>query len=346
MEQSFGPIILDVAGVELTAEDREILQHPLVSGVILFARNYVDRKQVTELCKTIRAARKAPLLITVDQEGGRVQRFREGFTRLPSMGNLGELYQDQAEVAIKTAEATGWLMAAELLEIGVDLSFAPVLDLDKQICPAIGNRAFHRDTDIVVTLATAVMKGMNTAGMIATGKHFPGHGSVDVDSHKEIPVDHREMDEISNDDMQTFIKLIKNGICAMMPAHIIFPKVDKNPVGFSNVWLQDILRKQLQFKGIVFSDDMNMEGASFAGDYTARGVKALEAGCDIVLICNNRVGAAQMLDNLPRHYKLDTEKFKLLQGQFVYDQDQLRKSKMWLEKSEYVNRRYSDEYAR
>lgn len=345
MKQPKGPVILDVVGTELSSEEHDILQHPLVGGVILFARNYQNPQQVRELCDSIRRSRKTPLLICVDHEGGRVQRFRDGFTRLPSMGQIGQLYQNDPDSASELAEACGWLMAAELLSVGIDLSFAPVLDLDKGLCPAIGDRAFAADPAAVVHLATAVMRGMNAAGMAATGKHFPGHGSVNLDSHVDLPVDIRDFSSIAAEDMHSFTKLIRAGIQAIMPAHVIFSKTDDKPVGFSTVWLQDILRKQLQFEGVIFSDDLNMEGAGFAGDYASRAACALEAGCDIVLICNNRHGAVQIIDRLPQQHFLNEQKFTMLQGKFVHDYQTLRQSKVWKEKSDYVSRRNKNEYA-
>lgn len=346
MEQSYGPVIVDLLGPELSQEEKDILNHPLVGGVILFTRNYVNPEQLIQLCKDIRAARSTPLLITVDHEGGRVQRFRDGFTRLPSMGQIGQVYLEESDAGFKMAEACGWLLATELLAVGVDLSFAPVLDLDKGICPAIGNRAFHSDPTIVAQLATAVMRGMKTAGMVSTGKHFPGHGSVNVDSHVAIPIDTRDFETIATSDMSVFDSLIHCGIQAMMPAHIIFPAVDTKPVGFSKIWLNDILRNQLHFSGVIFSDDLNMEGAGFAGDYTARAIAALDAGCDMVLICNNRVGATQILEHVPQHYQLNENKFKLLQGQFIYDHTTLRQTKTWQESCDYVTRRITNEYTR
>lgn len=334
-----GPVILDVMGMELTQEEREFLRHPLVGGVILFTRNYHDPEQLAELVKQIRASRSDPLLIGVDQEGGRVQRFRQGFTSLPSQGVIATSYFDQSSESQKLAEKVGWMMASELLSVGIDLSFAPVLDLDKKCCPAIGDRAFHHDPRVVSTLACAVMTGMNKAGMAATGKHFPGHGSVNADSHVSIPVDNRSREVVFSEDMVPFVALIQAGIQAMMPAHIVFTEVDRHPVGFSAVWLQDILRKQLNFHGVIFSDDLNMEGAAFAGNVVERAEAALSAGCNMVLICNNRVGAMQLLDHLPRHHTVSDTLFSSLQGKRCESYKQLLQSRLWQEHNEFILKR-------
>jgi beta-N-acetylhexosaminidase len=273
-------------------------------------------------------------LIAVDHEGGRVQRFREGFTRLPSMGMIGQLYDQSPAEGVQLAEVCGWLMAAELLAVGIDISFAPVLDLNKELNQVVGDRAFHRDPVRVSELAGALIHGMHQAGMAATGKHFPGHGSVSADSHIAMPVDSRELTEIIADDMQPFITL-QSSLDAIMPAHILFPAVDKKAVGFSEYWLQSILRTQLQFKGVIFSDDLNMDGAGFAGDYPARAEAALTAGCDMVLICNNRAAAINILDYLTQqHYQLQFEKFKALQGKFSRTMTELHLSREWLDKQE------------
>ncbi len=316
MVSASGPVILDLIGKEFTAEERELLQHPLVGGVILFTRNFENREQITRLCQSIRESRTEPLLIAVDQEGGRVQRFRQDFTRLPPVSEFGKLYEQNADEALVQAEKHGYTLATELSNVGVDLSFAPVLDLNKELNTVIGDRSFHRDPSIVIELGKALMRGMHKAGMAATGKHFPGHGSVTLDSHLAIPVDEREWQEIKDQDLIPFVNLIDSGIDALMPAHIIFPKIDDQPVGFSEQWLKNILRKQLKFSGVIFSDDLNMEGASTAGDYANRAQAALTAGCDFVLICNNRVGAINILDHLPKHHAVSREKIKKLQAKF------------------------------
>lgn len=332
-----GPVILDLLGPEMSAEEREILQHPLVGGVILFTRNYQSPEQVTELCQTIRKARKTPLLIAVDQEGGRVQRMRTGFTDLPPLEMIGKRYDESPEAGIRLAEVCGWLMASEVLSVGIDFSFAPVLDLNKKVSSVIGDRSFHRDPLVVAKLATAYVRGMSRAGMAATGKHFPGHGSVVVDSHLDLPVDTRSLDEITNDDMVAFKEMILAGIQAFMPAHILFPAVDDKPVGFSSVWLQDILRKQLKFNGVIFSDCLSMEGAKVIGDHDERARVALEAGCDIVLICNHREAALKILDRLPADkYAVLPERFKVMQGQFSLPYGKLHNQTEWKENLAYL----------
>lgn len=319
MSQAIGPVIVDLIGTELNAEESEFLQHPLVAGVILFTRNYENPSQLKHLCQSIRAVRKSPLLIVVDQEGGRVQRFREGFSRLPPMGELGRLYESQPEQALQQAEQQGYTMATELRAVGIDMSFAPVLDLNKELNTVIGDRGFHRDPSIVTLLAIAVMRGMHKAGMSATGKHFPGHGSVNLDSHLALPIDNRHFEKIMLDDLKPFKALIDANIDALMPAHILFPEVDDKPVGFSHFWLNDILRKKLKFSGIIFSDDLNMEGAGIVGDYVERARAALQASCDLVLICNNRQGAISILDGLNHHYITTStrDKIKKLQGKLL-----------------------------
>lgn len=316
MSKHFGPVILDLMGTVLDAEETEILQHPSVGGIVLFSRNYESPEQIKELCIHVRKARKTPLLIAVDQEGGRVQRFREGFTQLPAMGSLGKHYDTAPNEALQQAYDLGQTMAKELLTVGVDFSFAPVLDLNKSISPVIGDRAFHENPRIVTTLATSVMQGMQKAGMAATGKHFPGHGSINLDSHLTLPIDARDMDTLLKEDLTPFIDLINAGIDAMMPAHIIFSAIDSMPTGFSSYWLKTVLRKQLKFNGVIVSDDLNMEGASFVGDHADRAKAALEAGCDYALICNHRAGAIKALDQLPFTHQVTTEKFKKLQGKF------------------------------
>lgn len=339
MSQPIGPVMLDIQGTELSSEDKALLQHPLVGGVIFFARNYVSIQQITELCQAIREVRNEPVLIGVDQEGGRVQRFHQPFTRLPSMGFLGQQYDQSPEEAILLAETCGWLMAAELLSVGVDLSFAPVLDLNKKLNQVVGDRAFHHKTESVIILAKALIKGMRIAGMASTGKHFPGHGSTTIDSHVGMPVDSRDLSTIIADDMQPFIAL-HNELDAIMPAHILFPAVDNKAVGFSEYWLQSVLRTQLQFSGVIFSDDLNMQGAGIAGDYPTRAEAALNAGCDMILICNNRVAAIQILKHLEQHtYSFNDKKFNKLQGNFSFTVNQLHQTEEWQTKQEFLNRK-------
>jgi beta-N-acetylhexosaminidase len=290
--------MLDLEGTELTAEEREILQHPLVGAVILFTRNYESTEQLNALIKAIHSVREPRLLVAVDHEGGRVQRFRRGFTRLPAVRQLGGIYDHDRRRALRLAESCGWVMASELRAVDVDFSFAPVIDLDRGISQVIGDRAFHTSPQVVSDLAHSYMNGMRKAGMAATGKHFPGHGAVEADSHLAIPVDHRRYEDIFAEDIVPFERMIHYGLAAVMPAHVIYDRVDKRPAGFSPFWLKEVLRNRLQFQGIIFSDDLNMEGASVAGDYLARAEQAIDAGCDMVLVCNNRAAALQVLEGL------------------------------------------------
>lgn len=282
-----GPVMLDVAGTELTADDRKRLGHPLTGGVILFSCNYADSEQLTRLTREIHALRSPSLIIAVDHEGGRVQRFREGFTAIPAMRELGLAFQASAQRARQITQAVGFVLAAELRAHGVDLTFAPVLDVDYGSSSVIGDRAFDSDARVVAELARALVQGFKQAGMSGVGKHFPGHGHVRADSHLEVPVDERAYAEIEANDIVPFRRMIGAGLGGIMPAHVIYPGVDDRPAGFSPVWLKQILRGELGFDGIVFSDDLNMEGASVAGGFVERTQIALDAGCDMVLICNN-----------------------------------------------------------
>lgn len=293
-----GPVMLDVLGKQLTAEDEKRLRHPLVGGVILFARNYESPSQLAELTASIRALRTPPLLIAVDHEGGRVQRFREGFTRIPPMRELGKMWDEHPKRARHLAEQTGWILAAELRALGVDFSFTPVLDVDYGASSVIGDRAFHTDPQAIAELAHSLMLGMKKAGMATVGKHFPGHGFVRADSHLEIPLDEREFADIEMCDLIPFRQMVNFGLTAVMPAHVIYPKVDARPAGFSRVWLKDILRGELAFEGCIFSDDLSMEGATVAGNIVQRAQAALHAGCDMVLVCNKPESADELLRGL------------------------------------------------
>ena len=297
---ALGPVMVDLEGTRLTTEERELLCHPNVGGVILFARNHVDADQLAALTAEIHALRDPHLLIAVDQEGGRVQRFRTGFTRLPPMARLGERHDVSPEAADQEARTLGWLLAAELLAVGVDLSFAPVLDLQRGISAVIGDRALHTDAEVVARLGAALVQGMGEAGMAAVGKHFPGHGSIAPDSHHEQPVDERPRAELMRDDVVPFARLAQQGLAGVMPAHVVYPAVDRVPAGFSSVWLNDILRGELGFGGAVFSDDLSMAGAGTDRACAERASQALEAGCDMVLVCNHRAGAIETVEALPR----------------------------------------------
>jgi beta-N-acetylhexosaminidase len=293
-----GPLMLDVAGLALTDDDRTRLTHPLVGGVILFARNYRDPAQLAALTAEIHALKPTPLLIGTDQEGGRVQRMRDGFTCLPTMRALGNAWTINPLHAKHLARDTGFVLASELRAHGVDFSFAPVLDLDYGASSVIGDRAFHSDTEAVSELAHELILGMRDAGMAAVGKHFPGHGYVVADSHVAIPLDDRDFNTIALADLIPFQRLASYGIAGMMPAHVIYPKVDARPAGFSALWLRTILRGELQFEGAVFSDDLCMEAAGVAGGMLQRVEAALGAGCDMALICNRPDLADEVLANL------------------------------------------------
>ena len=290
---AYGRLMLDLAGTELTAEEQQILQSPQVGGVILFARNIQSREQVTALNAQIRQA-SANLLIAVDQEGGRVQRLRDGFTPLPPMQLLADSVVQNPEVGVQLVRDTGWLMASEVLACGFDISFAPVLDVDRDTSSIIGDRAFSDQPEMVITLAQAFIEGMNEAGMAATGKHFPGHGGIVADSHLEAPVDHRSWHQLLDHDLKPFVALSKQ-LAGVMPAHITFPAVDPDSVGFSGFWLQQVLRQQLSFDGVIFSDDLSMKGADVAGGYIDKAQLALNAGCDMILVCNCPEGAREVL---------------------------------------------------
>jgi len=293
--------MLDIDGTELTPEDRELLRHPAVGGVILFARNYESPAQLAALTRAIHGLREPRLLIGVDQEGGRVQRFRIGFTRLPPAGRFGALHRHQPQRARQAAERIGWLMAAELRAVGVDFSFAPVLDLDRGVSRVIGDRAFAHGVNAVSDLAIAWTAGVHAAGMAAVGKHFPGHGGIAADSHEELPVDLRPLGDLTIEDLVPFARLIDHGLEAIMPAHVVYAQIDPYPAGFSRYWLGDVLRGQLGFQGVVFSDDLNMAAAGAGGDYRERARAALDAGCDVLLICNNRPAAVETVGALHDH---------------------------------------------
>lgn len=329
-----GPVILDIEGLMLTKEDEEVLKHPAVGGVIFFSRNYESPEQLSQVAQHIKSIRPNCLLC-VDQEGGRVQRFIRDFTRLPKLRILGDMVESKTYALAecqKISEKLGLLMALEVRSLGVDLSFTPVLDLDMGISDVMRDRAIHSDPTIVSTLATAYIHGMAKAGMQATGKHFPGHGSVKLDSHLVLPEDQRTFSQISLD-IQPFKTLIENGIAAIMPAHIVYPKIDPYPVGFSAYWLQSVLRQKLGFKGAIVSDDLSMEGASGIGDYATRARTALDAGCDFVLVCNNRKGAINVLEGIRPQFDEVTlrRRQSLLAKGEVPSWQQLSKTPLWQE---------------
>jgi beta-N-acetylhexosaminidase len=294
---TLGPVMLDVDGLALTAEDRELLQHPQVGGLILFSRNYESRAQLDALLADVRSVRTPPLLVAVDQEGGRVQRFREGFTELPPLRLLGHEYDIDPVRARHLALQSGRLMAIELLAHGIDFSFAPVLDLDRGCCDVIGDRALHSDPGAVANLALAYMHGLSQAGMRAVAKHFPGHGAVTVDSHVALPEDPRPYNEIL-DDMAPYRSLIDAGLAGIMMAHIRYSAVNDDVASLSGYWMTDVLRKEFGFQGAIFSDDLSMAGAAVGGSISDRAVTALQGGADMVLLCNDRPSAGPLLTSL------------------------------------------------
>ena len=300
--------MIDLAGTELQCEESKMLSNSCVGGVILFARNFIDQKQICGLVRQIRNI-KPNLLIAVDQEGGRVQRFKRGFTALPTNQRIGDLIHGDKKQGVSLCHEIGWLMASEILACGIDISFAPVVDVDRRLSKVIGDRAFSDDPDIVVRATDAYINGMHEAGMAVTAKHFPGHGGVEADSHHEAPIDQRTLAELESRDLKPY-KSLASKFDAVMPAHIKFPRIDSQSVGFSFYWLNNVLRTGYGFKGIIFSDDLSMVAANVAGTYRDRAQLALEAGCDMILICNSRLGAIEVIDYLesfgsvePRPYK-------------------------------------------
>lgn len=327
----YGPLMLDAEAFALNHRERDLLKNPMVGGLILFARNFASVNQVADLCAEIREEAAGDIIIAVDHEGGRVQRFREGFSAIPPMGTILQQSSDFGEAKVD-AYHWGAMIALEVQAVGIDISFAPVLDLNRNISEVIGDRAFSAQVDEVIELGRSFIQGMNDFGMATTAKHFPGHGSVRADSHIEIPVDDRARETIISEDMRVFTELAED-YQAVMPAHVIYPKVDKHPAGFSEVWLQDILRKQLGFKGVIFSDDLSMEGATVAGDYHARADIALAAGCDMVLVCNHPKEAQELADankmpvNPENSLRIETMAGKRLQYNLV----QVQAAEEWLD---------------
>lgn len=313
-DSALGPVMLDLAGTEISAAERKLLRHPLVGGVILFSRNYRSPRQLCALTAAIRSMRQPELLVAVDHEGGRVQRFQEGFSRIPAMRRLGQAWDRDRGEACMAAGNIAYVLASELLACGVDFSFTPVLDVDFGASGVIGDRALHSDSAAIVQLATALIAGLRAAGMASVGKHFPGHGYVRADSHLAVPVDERSLAEIEAVDLVPYRELIRHGLSAVMPAHVIYPKVDAHPAGFSPKWLQQILRAELGFDGMIFSDDLSMEGATVAGGVVARGEAALAAGCDMVLLCNAPGSAQELLAGLTAH-SLDQRRAETMRGE-------------------------------
>ena len=295
---SLGPLMVDLRADTLSAEEREFLMSPQVGGIILFSRNFTSVEALADLVSEIHALRHPKLLVAIDQEGGRVQRLREGFTQLPAIKLLGDNYDKNSKRACRLAEITGWLMAAELRSIGIDFSFAPVLDLNHGVSQVIGDRALHKDPEIVSDLARQYIHGMRRAGMQAVGKHFPGHGAVTADSHIDLPTDSREYRDMIIRDLVPFQHMIKGGLWGIMTAHVVYEKVDKNIATYSSKWLNTVLRQQLEFKGVIFSDDLSMKAAEYGDEYSERVQKALQAGCDMVLVCNAGEQAREIADGL------------------------------------------------
>ena len=287
-----------IAGLELDEVEREVLRHPTIGGVVLFSRNYRSREQLRLLCDEIHGLRRPPPLVAVDHEGGRVQRFRDGFSVLPAAAQYGMLHDRNPEIACRAARAGGRVMASELRAGGVDFSFAPVLDLGRSVSSVVGDRAFHRDPDVVTVLARAFLSGMREAGVGGVGKHFPGHGGVAADSHHALPVDRRSYEDLALEDLVPFERLAVSDLAGVMPAHVVYECLDRHPAGFSRRWITGVLRGELGFRGIVFSDDLDMAAAAAGGAHVDRACAALEAGCDMVLVCNDWPGAVAVVDGL------------------------------------------------
>lgn len=309
-----GPLIVDIQGLELNTDDHDLLINPFVAGVILFSRNYSDLDQLKVLTETIKNLPRAePLFISVDHEGGRVQRFREGFTPIPPMRQLGQYYEEAPEKALYLSEEIGFLMTTELLQSGVDFSYAPVLDRDFGINPMLGDRLFHGEAPTIIALASALIRGIQIAGSIVVGKHFPGHGAVAADSHLTLPLDKRQLDAFWAGDLQPFAELAHLGqLPAVMTAHVLYPEIDPDIPCFSSFWLQQILREQLHFQGLIISDDLSMAGATYRGNYSQRAKLALEAGCDLLLLCNNRSAVYDVIRDLPSYYRFNQRLHTLL----------------------------------
>jgi beta-N-acetylhexosaminidase len=328
--------MIDLRGTQLEADERRWLESPLVGGVILFTRNFASVEQLRALCTELHAVRQPPLLVTVDHEGGRVQRFREPFFRLPPMRALGRLYDEDRDLALKSAAACGWLMAAELRSVGVDMSFAPCVDLDLGLAEVIGDRALHRDARVVGTLARRFAAGAKKAGMAATAKHFPTHAGAHSDSHTEFAVDKRALADL-DDDLKPYRDLISNGLAAVMVSHVSFPAIDARPASLSSFWIKNYLRGELAFKGAVVSDDLSMVGAAVVGAVEVRVRRALEAGCDLVLLCNAPEKVPPVLESL-KGYVNPAAQLRLtrLHGRGEIDWEGLHASAEWRKASALV----------
>lgn len=336
---TLGPVMMDLLGTELSAEERDLLQHPLVGSVILFTRNYRDPAQLADLVASIQAVRNPAPIVSVDHEGGRVQRFRAGFSVLPPARRLGHEFDREPRSGLEWARELGWLMAAELRAVGVDLSFAPCVDLDYGISEVIGDRAFHARAGAVGQLAVAWMHGMRDAGMVATAKHFPGHGAVVADSHLQMPVDRRELVDMEAD-LAPYRLLIDNGLAGVMVSHVVFPQLDALPASLSPRWIRGVLREDLRFQGAVFADDLSMKGAATAvGDVVERCRLALAAGCDVLPICNDRQSVLEVLRRLD--VPLDPAsamRRARLRGRPLAEAAQLRQQPRWLAGQELLAR--------
>lgn len=335
---SLGPVMLDIEGQSLSPADRDLLREPAVGGVILFTRNFESAEQVADLVADIRALRSPPLLIAVDHEGGRVQRFREGFTQVPPMRRIGHEYDRDSESGLLAAREAGWLVASELRAVGIDLCFAPCVDLDWGVSEIIGDRAFHRKPEVVADLANAFARGLRSAGMAAVAKHFPGHGAVLADSHLKLPVDRRDYNLLL-DDMRPYERLIGNGaIAGVMLAHIVYEQIEAQPAGFSELWIQRELRSRLGFGGAVFCDDLSMKATRGYGSMAERGRLALDAGCDMILVCNDRDAAHQAVDALNAYTNpLSLVRLARLHGTGSLLREELLASEQW----QAVNNRFA-----
>ncbi len=327
---TLGPLMVDLEAAAISETEKKLLLKPEVGGVILFTRNFESVEQLTALVDEIHRLRTPKLLVAVDHEGGRVQRFHEGFSRIPAAAMYAQVAKNDLEKSRQLAENAGWLMAIELRACGIDFSFAPVLDLAHGLSGVIGDRAFHSKPTTVATLAYAFMHGMNKAGMQAVGKHFPGHGGVVEDSHVAMPVDHRELDELLHSDIKPFQNMIENKLAAIMPAHVIYDKVDEKPAGYSSFWLENILRQRFGFQGAIFSDDLSMEAAGIVGGFGERADAALTAGCDMALVCNHLDGAIEAAEYI-RGYANPTSQLRLVRmhGEKDISWTQLRQNKHW-----------------